>query len=167
MEPQKLIHPSPGSARVISRARKGMTQKCAGFGSTCLTFRPRNLNLISRMLFTLLCFCRQGGQFWGEWHLLFICWAVPCRPASPVLAHPGDGGKEPILNNKDINGLVDGESYLSERRSWNDMPSCGRRQSGHGSSLLSLLGGGGGYQYQVGSSVTRETSRGACPSPPL
>ena len=61
MEPQKLIHPSPGSARVISRARKGMTQKCAGFGSTCLTFRPRNLNLISRMLFTLLCFCRQGG----------------------------------------------------------------------------------------------------------
>ena len=36
------------------------------------------------------------------------CQATPCRPASPVLAHPGDRGKEPILNSKDINGLADG-----------------------------------------------------------
>ena len=46
---------------------------------------------------------------WKHWtNFIHECQATPCRPASPVLAHPGDGGKEPILNNKDINGLVDG-----------------------------------------------------------
>ena len=46
---------------------------------------------------------------WKYWtNFIHECRATPCRPASPVLAHPGDGGKEPILNNKDINGLVDG-----------------------------------------------------------
>ena len=75
--------------------------------------------------------------------------------------------KEPRVSKGDINRLMEGGSKVLERH-----PTvCGRRWAEHGSSLRSQ-GGRGDCQLQVnwrqvGSSVTRETSRGARPSPPL
>ena len=57
---------------------------------------------------------------------------------------------------------------MSKAESWNNTPLCGLRWAGHGDSLGSQRGRGGckllGELDQVGSLVTRETSRVACPS---
>ena len=80
--------------------------------------------------------------------------------------------KEPGVSDRDINGLTDGGAYMSEARSWVDTPLCAvERLASHGGRLRSP-GEGEGTSYrrnwcQVGSSVTRETSRGARPLPPL
>ena len=42
--------------------------------------------------------------------------SCPC-PASRVK-------KEPRISNRDISGLMDGETYISEARSWSDTPVC-------------------------------------------
>ena len=77
--------------------------------------------------------------------------------------------KEPGVSNRDLSGLMEGGSYMSEARCWRDTPPCvansrtGRQSLGGWRRLpvireLLLL--------QVGSLVTRETNRGAHPSSP-
>ena len=79
--------------------------------------------------------------------------------------------KEPGVSHRDINGLMDGGAYSSKARSWNDSPPGVLDLAEV--DALEVGGGGGGCQLQgelmsqIGSSVTRETSRGARPSPPL
>ena len=75
--------------------------------------------------------------------------------------------KEPGVSNRDLSGLMEGGSYMSEARCWRDTPPCvTNSRTGHQS-----LGGWRSLPVirellllQVGSLVTRETNRGAHPS---
>ena len=67
---------------------------------------------------------------------------------------------------------MDGGAYLSEAGSLRDTPLREAVWAGHGGSLQSSLPAGKGRlpvigEIDVRSLVTRETSRGARPSPPL
>ena len=49
---------------------------------------------------------------------------APLTLTRPVLAQLQDLKKEPGVSDRDISGLVDGGSYMSEARSWSDIPPC-------------------------------------------
>ena len=80
--------------------------------------------------------------------------------------------KEPRVSNRDINGVMDGGPYTAEARSWSDTPPCAADSRQDMVAVFTAGGGWGGLPVigelrQVGSLVTRETSRGARPSLPL
>ena len=100
------------------------------------------------------------------------CWAAPSRPASTVPVQPHNWRKSSESGSiRDINGLTVGGSYMSKTRSWSNTPPCaadGRQDM----VMVFAMGVGdrGVYRrnwHPVCSSVTKETSRGACPSPSL
>ena len=80
--------------------------------------------------------------------------------------------KEPRISNRDINGLVDGGCFTSEAKSWCDTHHVGQIVvQGQDMGAVFTPGGRGECQLrgkwhrdQVGSLLTRETSKGACPS---
>ena len=98
------------------------------------------------------------------------CWAVPCRPTSP-----GDGRKERVVSNRIIHSLMDGEAHASAARSWTSTPPCAADsrqdrtwwQSSHGQVDTASYRGNDNWWHQVGSLVTRETSRRTSLTAPL
>ena len=99
-------------------------------------------------------------------HLLG-CTLLACKLCACQASRPK---KEPGVSNRDINGLTDeGSSHV-----WNNVleqhPHRVQQMVGRiwqwscyqGRGMLPTIGG-----CQIGSSVTRETSRGVCTSPPL
>ena len=78
--------------------------------------------------------------------------------------------KEPGVNNRDTHGLMDQGPYMSEARAWSHNLYVWQMVGKTGGQSLLLGGGRGtcyGGNYVRGSSVTRETSRGARPSQSL
>ena len=46
------------------------------------------------------------------------------RPTCPFLAQLQNRRRSPGVRNRDISGLMDEETYISEARSWSDTPVC-------------------------------------------
>ena len=65
--------------------------------------------------------------------IYLYCWAAPHRPIRPRVP-PASRPKKSPVGDRDINGLMDGGPYMSEKRSWSDLRGC---WAGRGGSLYS------------------------------
>ena len=96
-------------------------------------------------------------------------WAAPHRPSACLASRPKT---EDRVSRRESNSLMDEEAYLSEARSWSTAP-CAPWSAGRTRRQSLLLPGEErfisykGNWFQLGPLVTRETSRGASPSPGL
>lgn len=88
------------------------------------------------------------------------CTLQTCKPCTCPASGPR---KKPRVSHRDINGLMDRETYLFEARSWSEIWTV-EMGSLHSWEEVEVAS----YRvnwYQVGSLVTKETSRESRPSP--
>ena len=63
----------------------------------------------SWQLLTSSCITPTSPSVWPDFSLwVYVCWAVPHRPAKPCACPASRPKKEPRVSNRDMNGLMDG-----------------------------------------------------------